>query len=144
MSSGNYSHAKKLPSRDDFERMVQLENEQEELNASLLALTTHFAQVQFRLQQIGQASSGDKERLLAELEQVTQIAQLANIHQTLYQFAFRGCPDVLSVVRMERRGSRNRRLSSALRNSDDVDVDGTGIDWVITYNHMHRRYVHRM
>ncbi|XP_036004222.1 RUN domain-containing protein 1 isoform X2 [Fundulus heteroclitus] len=60
-------------------RLVKLEEEQEQLNSSLLALTSHFAQVQFRLKQIVHAQSDDKERMLAELE----------------EFAFRGCPHVV-------------------------------------------------
>lgn len=55
-----------------------LEQEQEQLNASLMALTTHFGQVQFRLKQIVAAPPDDKERLLKELE----------------EFAFRGCPNL--------------------------------------------------
>ncbi|XP_078501453.1 RUN domain-containing protein 1 [Lissotriton helveticus] len=60
-------------------KLRRLEDEQEQLNSSLLALTSHFAQVQFRLKQIVSASCDEKETLLAELE----------------DFAFRGCPHVL-------------------------------------------------
>ncbi|XP_022050444.1 RUN domain-containing protein 1 isoform X2 [Acanthochromis polyacanthus] len=60
-------------------RMRKLEEEQDLLNSSLLALTSHFAQVQFRLKQIVHAQSEEKERMLAELE----------------EFAFRGCPHVV-------------------------------------------------
>ncbi|XP_004071210.1 RUN domain-containing protein 1 isoform X2 [Oryzias latipes] len=60
-------------------RLRKLEGEQEQLNSSLLALTSHFAQVQFRLKQIVHAQSEEKERMLAELE----------------EFAFRGCPHVV-------------------------------------------------
>ncbi|XP_073539734.1 RUN domain-containing protein 1 [Phyllobates terribilis] len=60
------------------EKLRRLEEEQELLNSSLLALTSHFAQVQFRLKQIVRAEGGEKERLLAELE----------------DFAFKGCPYV--------------------------------------------------
>ncbi|XP_077978464.1 RUN domain-containing protein 1-like [Glandiceps talaboti] len=63
---------------DAWGQLQHLEEEQEQLNSSLLALTTHFAQVQFRLKQIVSASPEDKEILLKELE----------------QFAFQGCPDV--------------------------------------------------
>ncbi|XP_070565440.1 LOW QUALITY PROTEIN: RUN domain-containing protein 1-like [Ptychodera flava] len=63
---------------DAWGQLQKLEEEQEQLNSSLLALTTHFAQVQFRLKQIVSASAEDKEGLLQELE----------------QFAFQGCPDV--------------------------------------------------
>lgn len=41
--------------------MRELEDEQEQLNTSLLELTTHFAQVQFRLDQIANAPSDEKE-----------------------------------------------------------------------------------
>ena len=60
-----------------IDQLRQLEEEQEQLNSSLLALTTHFAQVQFRLKQIVSAPPDDKETLLKELE----------------EFAFRGIPD---------------------------------------------------
>ncbi|XP_056144576.1 RUN domain-containing protein 1 [Lampris incognitus] len=60
-------------------RLRKLEEEQELLNSSLLALTSHFAQVQFRLKQIVHAQSEEKERMLEELE----------------EFAFKGCPHVV-------------------------------------------------
>ncbi|XP_069572140.1 RUN domain-containing protein 1 [Brachyistius frenatus] len=60
-------------------RLRKLEEEQDLLNSSLLALTSHFAQVQFRLKQIVHAQTDEKERMLAELE----------------EFAFRGCPHVV-------------------------------------------------
>ncbi|XP_006814724.1 RUN domain-containing protein 1-like [Saccoglossus kowalevskii] len=63
---------------DAYQQLQKLEEEQEQLNTSLLALTTHFAQVQFRLKQIVSASQDEKEVLLKELE----------------SFAFQGCPDV--------------------------------------------------
>ncbi|XP_022778343.1 RUN domain-containing protein 1-like, partial [Stylophora pistillata] len=64
--------------RSDPEKIRDLEDEQEELNGSLLALTSHFAQVQFRLKQVVAAPTETRERLLMELE----------------EFAFQGCPDV--------------------------------------------------
>lgn len=60
-------------------RLEKLEEEQDLLNSSLLALTSHFAQVQFRLKQIVHAQSEEKERMLVELE----------------EFAFKGCPHVV-------------------------------------------------
>ena len=64
-------------------RLHELEEEQEQLNSSLIALTSHFAQVQLRLKQIVDASSEEKEKLLKELE----------------EFAFRGIPDTsLNVI----------------------------------------------
>lgn len=60
------------------DRLRQLEEEQELLNGSLMALTTHFAQVQLRLKQIMDANEDQREELLKELE----------------QFANRGIPDI--------------------------------------------------
>lgn len=62
----------------EIDQLRKLEEEQEQLNSSLLALTTHFAQVQFRLKQITSAPQDHREKLLQELE----------------EFAFRGIPDV--------------------------------------------------
>ncbi|CAH1238411.1 RUN domain-containing protein 1-like isoform X2 [Branchiostoma lanceolatum] len=70
------------PHMSEIERLRTLEQEQDQLNSSLLALTTHFAQVQFRLKQIVTAPTDDKEGLLKELE----------------EFAFQGCPDVRGCV----------------------------------------------
>ena len=60
-------------------RLKKLEEEQDLLNSSLLALTSHFAQVQFRLKQIVHAQTDEKEKMLVELE----------------EFAFKGCPHVV-------------------------------------------------
>ena len=46
---------------NEVEQLKMLEEEQEQLNSSLLALTTHFAQVQFRLKQIVSAPADEKE-----------------------------------------------------------------------------------
>ncbi|CAH2301987.1 RUN domain-containing 1 [Pelobates cultripes] len=66
-------------SAEMIDKLRKLEDEQELLNSSLLALTSHFAQVQFRLKQIVRAEGAEKEKLLAELE----------------DFAFKGSPHVL-------------------------------------------------
>ncbi|XP_071851985.1 RUN domain-containing protein 1-like isoform X1 [Apostichopus japonicus] len=79
-----------------IEQLKHLEDEQEELNSSLLALTSHFAQVQFRLKQIISAEPEDKETLLKELE----------------EFAFQGCPDV-----------RGCRSQDAQMLENDVEVE---------------------
>jgi len=52
---------RRLGETDHMERLACLEAEQEQLNSSLLALTTHFAQVQFRLKQIVAAEPNLKE-----------------------------------------------------------------------------------
>ncbi|XP_049953896.1 RUN domain-containing protein 1 [Schistocerca serialis cubense] len=59
-------------------RLRDLEEQHESLNSALISLTTHFAQVQFRLRQIVETEPGEeKEKLLKDLE----------------AFAFRGIPD---------------------------------------------------
>lgn len=63
---------------NEADKLKNLEKEQELLNTSLFALTTHFAQVQFRLRQVVHAPPEAKEKLLKSLE----------------EFAFRGIPDI--------------------------------------------------
>lgn len=58
-----------------------MECEQEMLSTSLQALTSHFAQVQFRLRQIVESPVGDRDGLLHSLE----------------EFAFRGIPEVMRL-----------------------------------------------
>ncbi|CAL8114914.1 unnamed protein product [Orchesella dallaii] len=67
---------------DDLKKM---KDDQEQLTSALLALTTHFAQVQFRVQQIVVAPEQEKEGLLKDLE----------------EFTFRGIPSAVT----ERLGS---------------------------------------
>lgn len=62
-------------------QIKQLENEQELLSTSLQALTSHFAQVQFRLRQIVESPQTDRDSLLQSLE----------------EFAFRGIPEVMRL-----------------------------------------------
>lgn len=81
------------------DRLKKLEEEQESLNSSLLALTSHFAQVQFRLKQIVHAQSEEKERMLAELE----------------EFAFRGCPHVVGC-----RSQDAKQLENSVRPSQNT------------------------
>lgn len=66
----------------EFQRLQALEEEQEILSSSLFSLTSHLAQVQFRLHQIVEAPSDDKEKMLRSLE----------------EFTFRGVPDLGSIV----------------------------------------------
>ncbi|XP_076670950.1 RUN domain-containing protein 1 isoform X2 [Andrena cerasifolii] len=95
----------------DMERLKVLEEEQEMLNSSLIALTTHFAQVQFRLRQIVDAPTNEKEALLKELE----------------EFAFRGIPDVSNNMSFDSRSitptspmSCKQSISGVI---NDVDVE---------------------
>lgn len=62
-------------------QIKQLESEQELLSTSLQALTSHFAQVQFRLRQIVESPPTDRDGLLQNLE----------------EFAFRGIPEVMRL-----------------------------------------------
>ncbi|TKC49338.1 RUN domain-containing protein 1 [Monodon monoceros] len=57
----------------------RLRAERRRLDSALLALSSHFAQVQFRLRQVVRGAPAEQQRLLSELE----------------DFAFRGCPHVL-------------------------------------------------
>uniref|UniRef100_A0A7N4V6X3 RUN domain-containing protein 1 n=1 Tax=Sarcophilus harrisii TaxID=9305 RepID=A0A7N4V6X3_SARHA len=57
----------------------RLRAERRRLDSALLALSSHFAQVQFRLRQVVRGPPAEQQRLLRELE----------------DFAFRGCPHVL-------------------------------------------------
>ncbi|XP_003705736.2 RUN domain-containing protein 1 [Megachile rotundata] len=95
----------------DMERLKVLEEEQEMLNSSLIALTTHFAQVQFRLRQIVDAPTNEKETLLKELE----------------EFAFRGIPDVPNSLSFDSKSitptspmSCKQSISGVI---NDVDVE---------------------
>ncbi|VDO03179.1 unnamed protein product [Rodentolepis nana] len=63
------------------DKMRNMTEEHEILNSSLLLLTSHFAQVQFRLEQVLQADPNEKETLLRDLE----------------QFAWKGVPDLSSL-----------------------------------------------
>jgi PREDICTED: hypothetical protein len=64
---------------DNFvDKLKILEEEQEHLNSSLIALTSHFAQVQLRLKQIVESSPDEREELLKNLE----------------EFAFRRIPEL--------------------------------------------------
>lgn len=71
----------------ELNRIKNLEEEQEMLSSSLIALTSHFAQVQLRLKQIVAAPIDERDKLL----------------QNLDEFAFRGIPEVtnLSVADQE-------------------------------------------
>ncbi|EYC23143.1 hypothetical protein Y032_0016g3143 [Ancylostoma ceylanicum] len=69
---------------NDALRVQQLEEEQERLNNSLFSLSSHFAQVQFRLKQISEAKGEDREALLKDLQ----------------DFAFKGCADMNELKRL--------------------------------------------
>ena len=82
-----------------LDRLERLEEEQEILNVNLVALTSHFAQVQLRLKQIVDANPEQKEDLLKELE----------------EFAFRGIPD----YRLPELDDFNRASSTLSLNADE-------------------------
>ena len=87
----------------------QLEAEQEQLNGSLMALTSHFAQVQFRLKQIVSAPAEEKDQLLRQLE----------------EFAFRGIPDMrLMVASANGMGMNGDVGEMASDENDDGDANG--------------------
>ncbi|BES95249.1 RUN domain-containing protein [Nesidiocoris tenuis] len=78
MFVANFPDAVSPTNSVDEERLREMEDQYELMNSSLIALTTHFAQVQFRLRQIVEAPPDEKETLLKNLE----------------EFAFRGIPEM--------------------------------------------------
>ncbi|VDD80910.1 unnamed protein product [Mesocestoides corti] len=77
-------------------KLQSIVEEHELLNSSLLSLTSHFAQVQFRLEQVLQADPEQKEALLRDLE----------------QFAWKGVPDLHLL-----------RLNNSVCQSQNVDKE---------------------
>lgn len=84
----------------DENRLKNLEDEQEMLTSSLLALTSHFAQVQFRLRQIVESPPDERDVLLKNLE----------------EFAFRGIPEI--------------KTSSDSKSNGETTTDGNIINLV--------------
>lgn len=75
----NEEEARELEAEDDLRDVVKrMEEDQEELTSNLMALTSHYAKVQLRLQQIVAAPNEAREGLLKDLE----------------EFAFRGIPNM--------------------------------------------------
>lgn len=67
----------------ESERLKRLEEEQEQLNSSLFALTTHFAQVQFRLKQIVDAPTEHKEVSQSPLNSLAHYHLYVNLHNLI-------------------------------------------------------------
>lgn len=84
-------------------RIEEMEEEQEELTNSLMEMTSHFAKVQLRLQQVVNAPSERREDLLKELE----------------HFAFRGIPN-LNSPRPMGDGGGDKDASEAKRGDEDT------------------------
>lgn len=78
------SHSDDIGSLNDALRVQQLEEEQERLNNSLFSLSSHFAQVQFRIKQMNEADPSDRLKLLSDLQ----------------KFAFKGCTDMNELQRL--------------------------------------------
>lgn len=104
------SHSDDIGSLNDALRVQQLEEEQERLNNSLFSLSSHFAQVQFRIKQMNEAAPHDREKLLTELQ----------------DFAFKGCTDMNELQRLrsesesgndvlEKQNERQKELLKQLR-----------------------------
>ncbi|CAL2052830.1 unnamed protein product [Caenorhabditis brenneri] len=104
------SNSDEIENNIDSSRIQQLEEEQERLNNSLFSLSSHFAQVQFRIKQMNEAEPQDRETLLAELQ----------------DFAFKGCTDMNELQRLrnesengnevlEKQNERQKELLKQLR-----------------------------
>ncbi|KAI1719496.1 RUN domain-containing protein [Ditylenchus destructor] len=83
-------------SQYDSDKVRELEEEQNRLNESVLSLSTHFAHIQFRIQQISNAPAEKRDEMLKELQ----------------EFASKGCIDI-SQVRQE-----TEQLKSAAQTED--------------------------
>lgn len=84
----------------EMARLKSLEEEQEMLTSSLMALTSHFAHVQLRVRQIVEAPPHERDQLLKDLE----------------EFAFQGIPEThKSSSTADNDGSRS---NSSLRNHE--------------------------
>ncbi|XP_073831027.1 RUN domain-containing protein 1 isoform X2 [Musca autumnalis] len=81
----------------EIARLKTLEEEQEMLTSSLMALTSHFAHVQLRVRQIVEAPPHERDQLLKDLE----------------EFAFQGIPDQSNISALSRTASR---CGSSLKN----------------------------
>ncbi|XP_030397009.1 RUN domain-containing protein 1 [Gopherus evgoodei] len=99
--------------------LPRLRAERRRLHGALLALVSHFAQVQFRLRQVARAGPAEQQRLLRDLE----------------DFAFRGCPAALgdglgeapggreNQERIEARKEKQRELIMQLKTQlDDLET----------------------
>ncbi|TFK10609.1 5-hydroxytryptamine receptor 5A [Platysternon megacephalum] len=99
--------------------LPRLRAERRRLHGALLALVSHFAQVQFRLRQVARAGPAEQQRLLRDLE----------------DFAFRGCPAALgdglgeapgereNQERVEARKEKQRELIMQLKTQlDDLET----------------------
>ncbi|XP_036318566.1 RUN domain-containing protein 1 [Rhagoletis pomonella] len=82
-------------------RLRSMEEEQELLTSSLMALTSHFAHVQLRVRQIVEAPSHERDQLLKDLE----------------EFAFRGIPEPIVLG-----SAGNTNDDSSLSQLDDEAV----------------------
>ncbi|XP_067641630.1 RUN domain-containing protein 1 [Eurosta solidaginis] len=92
--------------RNDAKELVRLrsmEDEQELLTSSLMALTSHFAHVQLRVRQIVEAPSHERDQLLKDLE----------------EFAFRGIPEPIVPGAG---GTSNSQSSATHSQADDEAV----------------------
>ena len=77
--AGSMNKIESVGGQDDLVEVVKkMEEDQEELTSNLMALTSHYAKVQLRLQQVVAAPNEAREELLKDLE----------------DFAFRGIPNM--------------------------------------------------
>ncbi|XP_039961198.1 RUN domain-containing protein 1 [Bactrocera tryoni] len=86
---------------NDLGRLRSMEEEQELLTTSLMALTSHFAHVQLRVRQIVEAPSHERDQLLKDLE----------------EFAFRGIPEPIVPAAV---GNTNADSSSHSQPDDEA------------------------
>ncbi|EDW82764.2 uncharacterized protein Dwil_GK10170 [Drosophila willistoni] len=93
----------------ELARLRSIEDEQELLTSSLLALTSHFAHVQLRVRQIVEAPTDERDQLLRDLE----------------DFAFQGIPEAAAAGQNNREDESNKNGGLEYNDDESVGVDGS-------------------
>uniref|UniRef100_A0A1I8HSG0 RUN domain-containing protein n=1 Tax=Macrostomum lignano TaxID=282301 RepID=A0A1I8HSG0_9PLAT len=92
-------------SSDSGDQLRNLREEQEQLTNSLMSLTSHFAQVQFRLTQVLDAPPEEREAMLRQLE----------------EFSSRGVPDLRSLPSGAQRDPSQQLISQLRSQLDELE-----------------------
>ncbi|XP_063915233.1 RUN domain-containing protein 1-like [Zophobas morio] len=116
------------PFKSDCTKCVCLEEEKDFLQTSLFALTTHFAQVQFRLQQVVSAPFEEQENLVKSLEEFA----FADVH--FLNDNDRVDENLMEVVKNRRQQQRIllEKLKSQLKQLREFDMQTRRADMTWT------------
>ncbi|KAH8416783.1 hypothetical protein KR222_004081, partial [Zaprionus bogoriensis] len=111
-AAGAASAAAAADNASELARLRSIEDEQELLTSSLLALTSQFAHVQLRVRQIVEAPTDERDQLLRDLE----------------DFAFQGIPEVLPCTPASASGYGEPAHADAAPETPDGPPDGQLIE----------------